>query len=330
MFRNEPEKTKDFFDRKDSNDSELNRKMWVALNFTEGIGPKMFHSLLDRFGSPAKVFEASTKALTSVHGIGDKTARKIKKTDPFTVIDDILSQMDEDTSIITIAEEDDQYPENLRSISDAPPVMFIKGSIEKHDNRSVAIVGSRNCSDRGKNIAFNLGKEFSERGWTVVSGFAKGIDTSGHVGALEGGGRTLAVFGSGINIVHPSKNRNLVEQVIKRGAILSELSPNVPPRGTHLMARDRIISGLSCGVIVVEASENSGTMDTAERAQKQERKIFTVDLDRAGNQTLLNDKQTHPISPVSPDVDQICSILNRSLAQQSKPDSKQPSLLKFD
>jgi DNA processing protein len=188
---------------------------------------------------------------------------------------ELLSLQEQGIELLTW--EDEQFPARLRELPDAPLVLFMRGALAAADERAVAIVGTRAPSTAGQKLAATLGRELAARGLTVVSGLALGTDTAAHLGALEAaGGRTLAVLGSGLGVIHPRENAQLAERIVGRGALVSELHPNTRPRGPQLMARDRIVSGLSRAVIVVEASEESGSLDTAARAKKQGRLVFAL------------------------------------------------------
>jgi len=251
------------------------KKYHVALATTTGIGPRTFAALVERFGSPREVFRASEEELLEVPRVMAEIAAQLRACD-FDAIENELYALNEE-GIAVLTRDDDAYPTNLALIPDAPPVLFVRGALRVDDARAVAIVGTREASERGKMIAAQLARGFAERGYTVVSGLARGIDTAAHVGAIENDGRTLAVLGSGIRVIHPRENSALADAIASgRGAVLSEFHPNTPPQGRNLMVRDRVISGLARGVIVVEAARASGSMDTAKRAKKQGRIVFAV------------------------------------------------------
>lgn len=267
---------------------------WLALNAVEGVGPILFRKLLTRYSTPREVLEASREELITIPRINEKIAREIEKSAQETErIEEELVEL-EDNGVEILTFNMSVYPENLRNISRAPPVLFIKGEIKKKDHRAVAIVGSREATTQGIKVAEELAKRLSEAGFTIISGFARGIDTAAHGGALENRGRTIAVFGSGINIIHPRENSPLVEEICHQGAALSECFPNEPPSSGRLLARDRIISGLSLGVIIVESGEGGGAVDTARHAQKQGRAVFAIDWSEKsaatqGNEQLLKE-----------------------------------------
>jgi DNA processing protein len=253
----------------------MSKAHWVALSMIPGIGGTTARKLVERFGAVEAVFEADQADLLAVPRVTADIVRQIRNTLLENVEAELASLDDEGITVVTL--EDDGYPELLRTVGDAPPVLFVRGQVRPADTRAVAIVGTREPGDQGLQTAERLAGELAARGWTIVSGLALGIDTAAHRGALAApGGRTLAVLGSGLRVVHPSKNADLAQEIIARGALLSELHPSTPPRGPQLMARDRIISGLSHAVIVVEASEKSGSLDTASKARKQGRRVLAV------------------------------------------------------
>lgn len=171
---------------------------------------------------------------------------------------------------------DNDYPKSLEAIPDPPPYIFLRGDICAADEVAVGIVGTRHTTDYGRGIAHALSRDLASRGVTVVSGLARGVDTSAHKGALEGHGRTFAVCGCGLDVIYPPENKNLMEQISHSGACWSEFAPTTHPEAWHFPARNRIISGLSAGVIVVEAGERSGALITADFAMEQGRDVFAV------------------------------------------------------
>jgi DNA processing protein len=171
---------------------------------------------------------------------------------------------------------DKSYPALLKQIDDPPLLLYIKGQLSLQDTASVAIVGSRNPTNYGKTISQQLSYQLATHGITIVSGFARGIDTCAHRGALEAGGKTIAVLGCGLSIVYPEVNRELIDEIIKYGALISEFPMTMPPKGTNFPRRNRIISGLTLGTLVVEASERSGSLITARHAAEQGREVFAV------------------------------------------------------
>lgn len=253
----------------------MNTIYWLALTFTPGIGSVTARKLIDRFGDIESIFAASPEELASIPRISIATAQGLLSTPLEQLEAETLSLNDEGIDVLTW--DNDQYPANLYALKNAPCVLFVRGAILPDDHRAVGIVGTRQPSGQSLELAVTLSRELAARGLTVISGLAEGVDTAAHQGALTSSkGRTIAVLGSGIRIIHPKSNIQLAEQIVRQGALLSELHPNTPPRGPQLMARDRIISGLSRAVIVVEAGVKSGSLDTAARAKKQNRPVYAV------------------------------------------------------
>jgi DNA processing protein len=261
------------------------RVYWLALALTPGIGGKTARKLVERFGNIEAVFTALVEELTAIPRVTEQVAQNITSA-PLEQIEQELWSLEEE-GIDLLAWGDDNYPTNLGLVDDAPIVLFVRGALRPSDTEAIAIVGAREASPQGQEWAMALARGLAELGFTIVSGLAKGIDTVAHRGALAAGGRTLAVLGSGLRVIHPRENVDLAQQIISSGALLSELHPDTPPRGPQLMARDRIISGLSKAVIVVEATESSGSLDTAEKARRQGRLVFAVEGGGPGVQELL-------------------------------------------
>jgi DNA processing protein len=259
---------------------------WVALATISGVGPRTFAALVERFGSPRAVFSADEAELLQVPRVTAETVALVRECDLDAVENELYALSEEGIAVVTL--DDGAYPVNLALIPDAPPVLFMRGTLSSDDACAVAIVGTREASEWGQKVAIQLARGFVERGFTVVSGLARGIDTAAHTGALDGDGRTLAVLGSGIRVIHPHENESLADAIANgHGAVLSESHPNAPPKGQTLMTRDRVISGLARGVIVVEAAPDSGSLDTAKRARRQARLVYAVQGGGAGGEDLL-------------------------------------------
>lgn len=247
---------------------------WVALKSVEGVGSVAFRNLLAVYGSPRRVFEAALPELEQAAGLNHKTARNIKDFRGWEQARAELARADrEGVSIVTC--EDPAYPERLRRIYDPPPLLYIKGSLDAADI-PVAVVGSRNASPYGRYVTEKLCRELAQRGATVVSGLARGIDTCAHRGALAARGRTIAVMGCGIDVIYPPENRKLHGEIASNGAVVTEFAFGTEPDRPHFPARNRIISGLSLGVLIVEAGEKSGSLITARCALEQNREVFAV------------------------------------------------------
>jgi DNA processing protein len=258
-------------------------KYWLALKSIEGVGNIGFKNLLDALGTPRNVFHATFHTLTVVPGIGRKTTAHIKDFNDWRTIEDELEHVKKNGAQI-ITYQDPLYPKSLLNIYDFPVFLYVKGSL-KEDDVNIAVVGSRLASTYGKYSTERLCRELVLKGITIVSGLARGIDSSAHRGALTGGGRTIAVLGCGLDIVYPSENEKLFEEIVSHGAVITEFPYGTPPNAPNFPARNRIISGLSLGVVVVEANEKSGSLITARLALEQGREVFAVPgtIDSAGS-----------------------------------------------
>ena len=253
----------------------MSKLHWLALMSVSGIGGVTARKLLERFGTVEAIFNAPAEELQNVPRVTADVAERLQAVSFDAIEADLASLDDEEMAVLTW--DDDDYPLNLRAAGDAPPLLFVRGAVLPGDTEAVAIVGTREPTEQAAALAERLACELAERGLTIVSGLALGIDTAAHRGALRAArGRTLAVLGSGLRAVFPRENAALAEQAARRGAVLSELRPNAPASGPSLMARDRIVSGLSRAVIVVEAQVNSGSLDTAGRAQAQHRLLIAA------------------------------------------------------
>lgn len=248
------------------------REALVALNMFTEIGSVRLEMLLKYFDKPQDIFSASRDRLAEL--VGAKTASRIKSLREGDLSKEFSSAGRSNIRIVTI--EDSCYPENLRSIPSAPLVLYVKGRLCQDDAYGIAIVGSRRASFYGLSTSRKLAFELAGKGFTVVSGMARGIDTCAHRGALKASGRTIAVMGSGFNQVYPRENRGLAEEIACNGAVISEFSMDTNPLRQNFPRRNRLISGLSLGVVVVEAAKNSGALITADFALEQGREVFAV------------------------------------------------------
>lgn len=280
----------------------MNETYWLALSTIPGIGGKTARRLIERFGSLPAVFDADDDELASIARITPEIVSGLRNA-PLDQLDDELCDLRSE-GIRLLTWDSDDYPANLRKADDAPPILFLMGTIEAADDRAVAVIGSREASEESCESARRLAREFARRGFTIISGLALGVDAAAHEGALDASGRTLAVLGSGLRHIHPRTNQFIAERIIESGGLLSELHPNTPAQGRNLMARDRIISGLSLGVIVVEAGLKSGSLDTASKARKQGRLVIAV-AGSPGTDELLSDGAVS-IDPGTADIDALC------------------------
>jgi len=248
---------------------------WLALHLTPGVGSILIKRLLDRFKTPEAVFRAPLKELLRIEGLGERVAGEIQKGPSEKVVKRELSRL-EKTGGKFVTLKDDDYPKRLKDIYDPPALLYLRGELRRKDELAVAVVGSRKTSAYGREVTERIGRDLARHGVTVVSGMARGIDSVAHQGALQGGGRTIAVLGCGVDMIYPSENRNLFHQIIEQGAVLSEFPMGSPPEAGHFPRRNRIISGLSIGVVIVQASAESGSLITAGYALEQGREIFAV------------------------------------------------------
>lgn len=248
---------------------------WIGLNMIPGLASARIKKLLGYFGSPEKIFCSSQDELMKVPGIGKEFAGRITDFNPEKEVGkELLLAEKKKVKIITL--QDEKYPPRLREIFDPPIVLYVRGELLPEDENAVAIVGTRHPSFYGKVVAEDLGKKLSERRVTVVSGMARGIDTASHRGALSGEGRTAAVLGCGVDVCYPPENAKIMESIAEKGAVLSEFPMGTAPEKGNFPRRNRVISGMSMGVIVVEAAQKSGSLITASLALEQGREVFAV------------------------------------------------------
>ncbi|MBL7196515.1 MAG: DNA-protecting protein DprA [Candidatus Omnitrophica bacterium] len=247
----------------------------VLLNMIPSLGSISISRLIKSFSRPKKIFEATEDKLSIIEGITTRKIGAIKKAQENLNLEQELKLAKENNiSIITILDKD--YPESLKNIYDPPPVLYVKGKLLDCDYNSIAIVGSRRASFYGLSTASRLSSELASLGITIVSGLARGIDTASHKGALSAKGRTIAVLGGGLLKLYPSENKKLAQSVSEYGAVISEFNLEMSPLARNFPRRNRLISGLSLGVVVVEAARNSGALITADLALQQSREVFAV------------------------------------------------------
>ncbi len=247
----------------------------LRLSMVHGIGPRHFGDLIRQFGSAEKILGASAADLRRVNGVGTKLAREISLADTQIDVAPLIAQCDENR-IEMLVRGDECYPEMLSQIHFPPNVLFVKGRIQPQDSLAVAIVGSRHASTYGLKVTETLARGLSLAGFTIVSGMARGIDAAAHRGALSAGGRTIAVLGSGLLNIYPPEHTTLAEEIAAQGAVISEYVPSQSPKSGAFPQRNRIVSGLSLGVVVVEAAARSGALISARLANEQGREVFAV------------------------------------------------------
>jgi DNA processing protein len=248
----------------------------LRLALVPGVGPRLRQALLERFETPSDVLAAALSDLRSVQGIGPKLAGSIAASSDNAEAEAQIELCEANCVQILVA-DDPAYPRVLKEIHDPPAVLFVRGELTSDDALAVAIVGSRHGTQYGKVQAERLAGSLARAGMTVVSGLARGIDGAAHRGALEAGGRTVAVLGSGVLNIYPPEHVDLANEICEqRGAVISEMPPHFAPIGGSFPQRNRIITGLSMGVIVVEAAERSGALISARHAMEQGREVFAV------------------------------------------------------
>ena len=271
------------------------RKLVFALREKAKVGPKTFQQLLLAFGSIESIFYASKEQLCGIPRINNEKANQILQL--AKEIDEIENEIQklEDGGIELSTILDENYPQILKQISDPPPMLYYKGEFPVESKKFVAVVGTHHATGEGIGNAVRMGKNLASRDVVVVSGLARGIDSAGHLGAVTAGGKTYAVLGSGFNHIYPPENLPLSDEITRNGALLSEYNPNVPINVGQLMARNRIVVGLSQAVIVVEMEERSmGTEDAILRTVEQGKPLFVCKGNR--NIDFLVEKGAVPIS----------------------------------
>ncbi len=265
---------------------------WIRLN-RSGLSPQRQRQLLDAFSSPKAIFAASDSSLLRLRGFSELHLTKVRQAQKDAQPERDLWKLERMGAwILTI--RDDRYPPLLRRLPDPPLMLYVLGTVTVEDERAVAVVGTRKPSDYGRRIAYRIGADLAQAGITVVSGLAEGIDTAVHKGALDAGGRTFAVLGSGLDVPYPHSNKDLARRIADNGALLTEFPLGTTPQAWHFPQRNRIISGMCLAVVIVEAPLKSGALITADWAAEQGRDVFVVPgpVDQAsfeGNHRLLRE-----------------------------------------
>lgn len=257
--------------------SEVKTRLVDALTLLSvpGVGRQRFTKLVQKFGSPAAVLGSSVNQLETVPGISKGLASSIRQSQDSATAKKVTVQIAK-LGWTVLFWDSPEYPKSLSNIPDAPPIIYRNGDAIGNDEKMIAIVGTRHATERGKSFAYSLATELAQRGVVVVSGMAEGIDSAAHRGAIDAGGKTIAVWGTSLDIVFPAFNRQLALKIIESGAIFSEYLPGTKGDKGLFPDRNRIISGLSAGTIVVEAGEKSGALITATAALEQNRIVFAV------------------------------------------------------
>ena len=264
-------------------------RSWIALNMTPGVGPRVATKLLEAFGSPENVFHARRSELEALRirpeTIESIMARELEARAALEL--ERVKRLGGDILIL----DDGSYPALLREIADPPITLYVRGQWESSLTQAcVAVIGSRMCSTYGANASEMIARDLASRGICIISGLARGIDTAAHRGAMRGGGKTVGVLGTGIDGAYPKENLRLIKEILESGgAVVSQFPLGTPPLKDNFPYRNRIISGLSLGVLIVEASERSGSLITARLAMEQNREVMAV----PGNITSANSYGTN-------------------------------------
>ena len=251
------------------------RLAYITLNMIEGLGPVSVRRLIDCLGSPKAILEADREALMEARGVGEKLALKIvTQRDSINVDEEIDKAAEAGARIVTPLDE--EYPAALKAIHDPPLALHLQGHLLPEDSKAIGMVGSRSTSHYGLSAADRLAYQLGQTGFTVVSGLARGADTAAHNGALKSGGRTIAVLGGALDCLYPPENAELAEKIARQGAVVSEYPMRRQADRMTFPYRNRIISGLSMGVLLIESDTKGGSMHTTEAAMEQGRTVFAL------------------------------------------------------
>lgn len=255
-------------------------RYWLTLSLTDGIGPVIARRLIEQAGSVQAACDAGAALLRTIEGVGASKASSIAKSlvEARAQVDDVIASAHAKPGVGLICPDDPTFPHLLLSASDAPLALFTRGTLEPRDLNSIAIVGSRKCSFYGREQAERFARLLAGAGFTVISGGARGVDAAAHRGAIENAsGRTIAVLGSGLDVPYPPENAKLFDQIAERGCVISEFPFGTPPKAENFPRRNRIVSGMSRGVLVIEADERSGALITARQAiEDHQRPVMAI------------------------------------------------------
>ena len=308
------------------------QKYWLGFNLVKGIGPAKLSILLERFGSIKEAWNAPRSKLEPL-GLDRKSIESLEERRNNLNLDEELVKVKKIGAGLLIWDSPD-YPRYLREIPNSPPLLYVKGELKSLDQWALAVVGTRRLTTYGRQVTREIVSDLVRNQVTIVSGLAKGIDAEAHKSALDAGGRTIAVLGSGVNYIYPSVHRTLAQRIVSgRGAILSDYPLGTAPESRNFPPRNRIISGLSMGVLVIEAGERSGALITAEFGLEQDREIFAV----PGNINSPASKGTNQLinrgAKLVQNVDDVLEELNFTLipehikADKILPDSPEEAIL---
>ncbi|MFC1913902.1 DNA-processing protein DprA [Chloroflexota bacterium] len=249
-------------------------KYWVGFSLIPGIGRVKLNQLENHFGSMEKAWRAPPAELKQA-GLDNHAVNTVSQWQPKISLEEEMGKL-ERYGVKAMTFHDPDYPSRLKEIYDYPPILYVKGSLLAEDEWCLAVVGTRRASAYGRQVTEEIVTDLTQSNITIVSGLAKGIDTIAHRSALEAGGRSIAIFACGLDLVYPSENTDLARSIMKQGALISEYPLGTRPRAENFPRRNRIMSGLSLGVLVVEAGESSGALITAQMALEQNREVFAI------------------------------------------------------
>jgi DNA processing protein len=302
----------------------------IHLTSVPGVGPQTWRMLLDRFGSAGRALSATSTELSSVSGVGPKLARKISQA---RVDIDARAELElcRRLGVRVLARGETEYPSTLENIPDPPGLLYTRGRIEPKDGLAIALVGSRRCTPYGARMAERLSGALARTGFTVISGLARGIDAAAHRGALASGGRSIAVLANGLSSIYPPEHEDLARALAEAGAVLSEMPMRQAPLPGLFTQRNRIISGLALGVVVVEATPRSGSLSTARHAMEQNREVFAVpgpadSLSSRGCHRLIRDG-ARLVETVDDIIEQLGPLSHEIRADSGEPPVRHPAEL---
>ena len=299
---------------------------WLALAHVKGLGCVSFKKLAAHFGDPTLAFSAAPRELAAIDGLQREAIDGLIGFSRWAEVEHELERI-RSAGITLVRYTDTEYPARLRAISDPPPLLYVKGALSPTDERAMAVVGSRSASDYGRRVARDLARGLASCGFTVVSGLARGIDGMAHETALNSGGRTIAILGSGVERAYPPEHDKLYQRIAEHGAVISELPIGTKPMAFNFPARNRLISGLSLGVVVVEATEKSGSLITASLAIDQGREVFAVPGEVGSSRSRGAHRLIRQGAKLVETVDDILEEIAPQLARQSVAATKHDARL---
>lgn len=292
---------------------------WIRLAMLES--PRSATAIIEHFGTIEKAFNSPLQSFIGIEGLSQKIAERFLELSSMPVDKEHQKLLKVDGHIITF--QDAEFPSNLKTIPDPPAVLFTRGNLDEKDQFAVAIVGTRKPTEYGKSMAYKLSRDLAKRGLTVISGGARGIDTIVHRAALDAGGRTIAVLGCGIDVPYPYENRKLFNEITLSGAVISEYIPGTKPDAWRFPVRNRIVSGMSMGVLVIESMINGGAMITANTALEQGRDVWAI----PGNTDSIVSQGPHRlIKDGAKLVEDVEDILEEIGIEPNPPQHEQPKL----